>query len=429
MAEQDRAWRDLEDVAGNGLLHRRMFMTGGAALVGAAGLGLMTARPAAAAPPDLADWMRAPGEGLSGYGHRSRFEDGVQRYVGPPAAGTTGSGSSRSPLEKLTGMITPSSLHFERHHSGIPDIDPEQHRLLIHGLVERPLIFSVDALHRYPMVSRIHFLECSGNSRANLSADAPDVSCGRLHGLVSCSEWTGIPFGVLLEEAGVDPEAHWLLAEGSDAAAMSRSVPLAKAMDDAVLALYQNGEALRPAQGYPMRLLLPGWEGNINVKWLRRIKLTREPTMTRDETSKYTDLLPSGQSLQFTFPMGVKSVITSPSGGLAMQGPGLYEISGIAWSGAGGIRRVDISADGGRTWAEAALSEPVLSKALTRFRLAWRWNGGTAVLMSRAVDETGAVQPTRAALLAEKGAQVSYHNHAIQSWQVAANNEVRNVHA
>lgn len=429
MAEQDRARQDLEQVAGNGLLHRRMFMTGGAALVGAAGLGLMTARPAAAAPPDMADWMRAPGEGLSGYGHRSRFEEGVQRYVGPPAAGTTGSGSSRSPLEKLTGMITPSALHFERHHSGIPDIDPEQHRLLIHGLVERPLIFSVDALHRYPTVSRIQFLECSGNSRPNLSADAPDVSCSQIHGLVSCSEWTGIPLGLLLEEAGVDPEAHWLLAEGGDAAAMSRSVPLVKARDDALLALYQNGEALRPAQGYPMRLFLPGWEGNINVKWLRRIKLTHEPTMTRDETSKYTDLLPSGQSLQFTFPMGVKSVITSPSGGLAMQGPGLYEISGIAWSGAGRIRRVEISADGGQTWGEAALTEPVLSKALTRFRMPWRWNGGPAVLMSRATDETGAVQPSRAALLAEKGAQVSYHYHAIQSWQVAANNEVRNVYA
>jgi sulfane dehydrogenase subunit SoxC len=206
-------------------------------------------------------------------------------------------------------------------------------------------------------------------------------------------------------------------------------VPLAKARDDALLALYQNGEALRPAQGYPMRLFLPGWEGNINVKWLRRIKLTREPTMTRDETSKYTDLLPSGQSLQFTFPMGVKSVITSPSGGLAMQGPGLYEISGIAWSGAGRIRRVEISADGGQTWAEAALTEPVLSKALTRFRMPWRWNGGPAVLMSRATDETGAAQPSRAASLAEKGAQVTYHYHGIQSWQVAANNEVRNVHA
>jgi sulfane dehydrogenase subunit SoxC len=429
MAKIDPNLAALEPVAGNGLLHRRAFLAGGAALAGAGSLGLMTARPAAAAPPELASWMRAPGAPLSGYGHRSRYEDDVQRFVGPPAAGTTGAGSSRTPLERLTGMITPSSLHFERHHSGIPDIDPAEHRLMIHGLVERPLIFSMDALHRYPMTSRIQFLECSGNSRPNLSAQAPAASCGEIHGMVSCSEWTGIPLGVLLEEAGIDPQAHWILADGSDAASLTRSVPLEKALDDALIALYQNGEALRPEQGYPMRLFLPGWEGNISVKWLRRLKLTREPTMTRDETSKYTDLLPSGEALMFTFPMGVKSVITSPSGGLAMQGPGLYEISGIAWSGAGRIRRVEVSADGGRSWAEAALTDPVLSKALTRFRMAWRWNGGPAVLMSRAVDETGAVQPTRSALIAEKGAQVSYHNHAIQNWQIAPSNEVTNVYA
>jgi sulfane dehydrogenase subunit SoxC len=428
MTDIDRAGRHLEAVAGNGLLHRRLFLTGGAALLGAGGLGLMTARPAAAAPPELPGWMRAPGAALSGYGPRSRFEEDVQRYVGA-TPGTTGAGSSRSPLEKLTGIITPSALHFERHHSGIPDIDPDQHRLMVHGLVDRPLIFSMDALHRYPMVSRIQFLECSGNSRPNLSPDAPDASAGEIHGMVSCSEWTGIPLGVLLEEAGVDVQADWLLAEGSDAAAMSRSVPLAKAMDDALLALYQNGEALRPAQGYPLRLFLPGWEGNISVKWLRRIKLTRGPTMTRDETSKYTDLLPGGQSLQFTFPMGVKSVITSPSGKLRMQGPGLYEISGLAWSGAGRIRRVEVSADGGRSWADAALTEPVLSKAVVRFRMAWRWDGGPAVLMSRAIDDTGAVQPTRSAFLAENGMQVSYHYDAIQSWQVSQDNGIRNVYA
>lgn len=428
MTDIDRTAPDLEVVAGNGLLHRRLFLTGGAALLGAGGLGFLTARPAAGAPPALPGWMRAPGAALSGHGEQSRFEEGVQRYVGA-APGTTGAGASRSPLEKLTGIITPSALHFERHHSGIPDIDPDQHDLLIHGLVERPLMFSMDALHRYPMVSRIQFLECSGNSRLNLSGDAPDASCGEIHGLFSCSEWTGIPLGVLLDEAGVDARADWLLAEGSDAAALSRSVPLSKAMDDALLVPYQNGEALRPAQGYPLRLFLPGWEGNISVKWLRRIKLTHGPTMTRDETSKYTDLLPGGQSLQFTFPMRVKSVITSPSGKLRMQGPGLYEISGLAWSGAGRIRRVEVSADGGRSWADAALSEPVVSKAAVRFRLAWRWNGGPAVLMSRAVDETGAEQPTRDTFLAENGLQVSYHYHAIQSWRIAEDNGIRNVYA
>jgi sulfane dehydrogenase subunit SoxC len=375
----------------------------------------------------MPEWMRTPGAPMSPYGGRSRFEEDVRRIVGPPARGTTGAGSSRTPLERITGMITPNGLHFERHHSGVPDIDPNQHQLLIHGLVERPLMFSMDALHRYPMVSRIQFLECSGNSRINMNPEPADRSCGGLHGLVSCSEWTGIPLGILLEEAGIRSDARWLLAEGSDAAAMTRSVPLAKAMDDAMLALYQNGEALRPGQGYPMRLFLPGWEGNISVKWLRRLKLTREPTMTKDETSKYTDPRPDGVAEMFTFPMGVKSLITSPAGGLTMQGPGLYEISGIAWSGAGRIRRVEVSADGGESWADAALTEPVLPKALTRFRMPWQWDGGRAVLLSRAIDESGAVQPLRDEIIAAKGLQFYYHNNAVQSWQVSSNNEVKNV--
>ncbi len=418
---------NLEFAAGNGLVHRRLFLQG-SALLGATGLGLLTARTASTAPPpEVPEWMRAPGAPMSPYGGRSRFEEDVQRIVGPPARGTTGAGSSRTPLERITGMITPNGLHFERHHSGIPDIDPNRHQLLIHGLVDRPLMFSMDALHRYPMVSRIQFLECSGNSRINMNPEPADRSCGGLHGLVSCSEWTGIPLGVLLEEAGVSSDARWLLAEGSDAAAMTRSVPLAKAMDDAMLALYQNGEALRPGQGYPVRLFLPGWEGNISVKWLRRLKLTRAPTMTKDETSKYTDPRPDGVAEMFTFPMGVKSLITSPAGGLTMQGPGLYEISGIAWSGSGRIRRVEVSADGGASWADAALTEPVLSKALTRFRVPWQWDGGPAVLLSRAIDENGAVQPLRNEIIAAKGLHFYYHNNAVQSWQVASNNEVKNV--
>jgi sulfane dehydrogenase subunit SoxC len=411
----------LEQVAGNGLLHRRLFLTGGAALAGAA---LLTAR---AAPPDVPQSMKTPGTPMRAYGERSPREARVQRTVGatPGAAGT---GSSRTPLEALEGIITPSSLHFERHHNGVPDIDPAEHRVLIHGLVERPLIFSTDALARYPMVSRIQFLECSGNSAANNNAEAPQQTAGGLHGLVSCSDWTGVPLAVLLDEAGVRPEGKWLLAEGADAAAMSRSVPMAKALDDAILALYQNGERLRPEQGYPVRLFLPGYEGNMSVKWLRRIKVTAEPTMTKDETSKYSDLQPNGRSLLFTFPMEVKSVITSPSGAQTMQGPGLYQISGVAWSGFGRIRRVEISADGGKTFAEAALDGPVLPQAFTRFRLAWRWNGDPSVLMSRAVDETGAVQPTRAVLMATRGAQFRYHYNAIQSWNVAAGGAVSNAY-
>lgn len=423
----DRELNLLEPVAGNGLLHRRLFLTGAAGL-GAAGVGLLTARPAAAQPPEVPAWMKVPGGGMSPYGTRSAHEDGVVRSVGS-LPGTVGTGASRTPLERLEGIVTPGALHFERHHNGIPDIDPARHRLLVHGLVERPLLFDLDSLSRYPLVSRIQFLECSGNSGANNAPEPPQQPASGIHGLVSCSEWTGVPLGVLLEEAGVQRDARWIVAEGADAAAMSRSVPLDKAFDDAIVAIYQNGERLRPGNGYPMRLFLPGWEGNACVKWLRRLEITSMPAMTKDETSKYTDLLPSGEALQFTFPMGVKSVITSPSGGLAMQGPGLYQISGIAWSGAGRIRRVEISADGGRSFADAALDDPVLPKALTRFRMPWRWDGAPAVIQSRAVDETGAVQPTRQALLAERGAQFRYHYHAIQSWEVSAEGGVRNVYA
>jgi len=420
----------LEEVAGNGLLHRRIFLTQGAGLIAAGGFTVLSERSAAAAdPPDVPPWMRAPGAGMSGYGSPAKYESKVQRTGIGSQPGTTGSGASRTPLEQLNGVITPSGLHFERHHSGVPDIDPSAHRLLIHGLVKRPLVFTMDSLLRYPMVSRIQFIECSGNSRPNLNPTPPAASCGAIHGLISCSEWTGVPLAILLAEAGVDPGAQWLLAEGADAAAMSRSIPMAKAMDDALLALYQNGEHLRPENGYPVRLFLPGYEGNMSVKWLRRIKVTAAPTMTKDETSKYTDLLPSGKSLLFTYPMEVKSVITAPSPGLTMKGPGLYEISGLAWSGMGKITKVEVSADGGQTWGEAALAEPVLSKALTRFRMAWRWDGRPAVLKSRARDEAGAIQPTRDQLIGEKGTQFLYHYNAIQAWSVASNGELKNVYA
>ncbi len=413
----------LEQVAGNGLLHRRLFLQGGAGAL--AGATLLTAR---AAPPEVPPSMKAPGTPMRAYGERSPHEASVQRIVGA-TTGAAGTGASRTPLEALEGIITPSSLHFERHHNGVPAIDPAQHQVLIHGLVDRPLIFSMDALARYPMVSRIQFLECSGNSGGNNNAEAPQQTAGGIHGLVSCSDWAGVPLGVLLEEAGVKPEGRWLLAEGADAAAMSRSVPMAKAMDDAILALYQNGERLRPEQGYPVRLFLPGYEGNMSVKWLRRIKVTAEPTMTKDETSKYSDLQPNGRSLLFTFPMEVKSVITSPSGMQKMQGPGLYQVSGMAWSGFGRVRRVEVSADGGESWAQAALDGPVLPMAVTRFRLPWRWDGSPSVLQSRAVDETGAVQPSRPALMEARGAQFRYHYNAIQSWNVAAAGEVSNVYA
>jgi sulfane dehydrogenase subunit SoxC len=417
----------LEAAAGNGLLHRRLFLTQGGALLGG-GLTLLSAQPVGAEPLAIPPWMKAPGTHMSAYGQPSKHESVVQRVVGG-TPNVVGSGVSFTPHHRLHGTITPNSLHFERHHSGVPDIDPAQHRLLIHGAVRRPLTFSVDALLRYPTVTRIQFLECAGNSGQNLGPQPPQAPCGVIHGLMSCSEWTGVPLAILMEEAGVQRGAEWVLADGADAAAMSRSVPLAKIMDDAIVALYQNGERLRPENGYPLRLFLPGYEGNMSVKWLRQLKVVNEATMTRDETSHYTDVLLNGKALILTYPMEVKSIITNPSTGLALQGPGIYEITGLAWSGVGKVARVEVSADGGRTWAEAALSAPVLPKSFTRFRLAWRWNGGPAVLMSRAVDETGAVQPTRASLVAERGERQNYHNNGIQAWAVAVGGEVSNVYA
>jgi sulfane dehydrogenase subunit SoxC len=420
-----------EPAAGNGLLDRRIFLSTGLAGLGAAG-GLALGSPGAAravGPPETPPWTQYPGGPFSGYGVPAKYENKVTRVLIRSQPGTTGSGASRSPLEALEGMITPSGLHFERHHSGVPDIDPEQHRLLIHGLVKRPLIFTMDALLRYPMLSRIHFMECSGNSQLMYGPNPPTLRAGEIHGLVSCTEWTGIPLRMLLEEAGADPTASWLLAEGADAAAMSRSVPMAKAMDDALIALYQNGERLRPENGYPVRLFLPGYEGNMSVKWLRRIKVTSTPTMTKDETSRYTDLQADGKSLMFTYPMDVKSVITRPSPGVALQGPGLYEVSGVAWSGSGTISKVEVSVDGGQTWAEAALSAPVLPRALTRFRIPWKWSGGPTIVKSRATDSTGEVQPTRDKLVAEHGTNVIFHYNAIQAWSIAPNGEVKNVYA
>ena len=415
-----------EPAAGNGLLDRRGLF--GAAATGS--LAALISRPGVAAAGELAvePWMREPGSPFVGYGQPSRFESKVVRAFAT-APGTTGTGASRTPHHLLNGTITPNGLHFERHHSGIPDIDPDAHRLLIHGLVKRPLVFTLEALARYPMVSRIAFIECGGNSGALYQKDPVAGGVQALHGLVSSAEWTGVRLADLLDEAGIDPKAQWILAEGADAAGMSRSVPMAKAMDDAIIALYQNGERIRPSNGYPLRLLLPGYEGNMHVKWLRRIKATEGPTMTKDETSKYTISLPDGKALQFVFPIEAKSVITHPSPGLAMKGAGLYEISGLAWSGYGKISKVDISADGGKSWAPAALQEPVLAQALTRFRAAWRWNGGPAILQSRAADESGYVQPTRAALIAERGIRTIYHFNGIASWAVGENGEVTNVYA
>jgi sulfane dehydrogenase subunit SoxC len=287
------------------------------------------------------------------------------------------------------------------------------------------MIFSLEELTRFPSVSRIHFLECSGNTQ-NWGAPKPEYTAQDTHGLVSCCEWTGVSLATVLAEAGVRAEAKWLLAEGADAAAMTRSIPIEKALDDAILAYAQNGERLRPEQGYPLRLLLPGYEGNASIKWLRRLKLGVAPFETREETSKYTMVMPDHTIRQFNFVMEAKSVITYPSGGHRLKQAGFCEISGLAWSGSGKIARVEVSTDDGRTWRDAALQEPVLSKCLTRFRLPWRWEGGPAVLASRATDETGYVQPSRDALLKLRDGRSYYHYNAIQSWRVALSGAVTN---
>src|SRR5437660_2876223 len=403
---------------------RRLFLRRSAALVTGVGLVGRASAEALAGEP----WERVYGAGFTRYGQPSRYEQ-IGRHFGQPYGELApGSGAALSPIEVLDGIITPNPVHFIRSHSGTPEIDPRVHRLYIHGLVDRPLRFSVDALLRYPRITRIYFLECSGNSSRALTPKPAQVPAGGMHGNISCAEWTGLSLRVLLEEAGVKPQAKWILAEGADGAHMSRSVPLEKALDDAMIAFYQNGERLRPEQGYPVRLLLPGWEGNMSVKWLRRLKATEGPTHTKDETSKYTDLLPDGRALQFTFEMGVKSVITKPSSTMTLPRTGFYEISGIAWSGAGRVRRVEISTDGGATWADAALIGEERPKSLVRFRLPWEWTGREAVLQSRATDEKGQVQPARKAWLAQYSPAMVYHNNSIVSWAVGADGSGQNVY-
>jgi len=396
---------------------RRGFLK--AAALGSAAAVVAPETAAGQAPPG-----RRLGAGVGPYGERSGFETALRRVRGSRYDQAAG---SLTPLQDLNGTITPSALHFERHHAGIPDIDPSAHRLLVDGLVDRPLVFSMDDLRRMPAVTRVYFVECSGNGRVKWSPAAPDTDVQAAFGMTSCSEWTGVPVSVLLREAGVRSDAAWLVAEGADACRMTRSVPLDKALDDTLVAFAQNGEALRPAQGYPLRLLIPGWEGNISIKWLRRLRVVDRSYLTREETSKYTDLMPNGEARQYTFAMDAKSVITRPSGGQRLAGPGFQQISGLAWSGRGRVARVEVSTDGGRSWTAARLQDPVLPLAHTRFRLDWRWNGSETVLASRCIDETGDVQPTRAALIAVRGTRSSYHNNAIQGWRIARDGAVENV--
>jgi sulfane dehydrogenase subunit SoxC len=414
-----------ESVAGNGLLSRRLLLGLGISSTAAALSPSLLA--AEASRFNIPSWSKQPGPGPSAYGQPSPFVAGIQRDPGRANPLYPGGGASRTPLHALRGTLTPNGLHFERHHAGVPAIDPAEHKLIINGLVDRALAFSYDDLLRYPMVSRIQFLECSGNSGALFGDTPPQGTAQSINGLVSCAEWTGIPLSVLLNEAGIDPTARWLSCVGADAASMGRSIPLDKALDDVLVALFQNGEPLRPEQGFPLRLFVPGWEGNVSVKWLTQLKLAREPSQFRDETSKYTDTLADRKSLQFSFPMGVKSIITSPSGKMQLQ-PGLYQIEGLAWSGAGRITKVEVSADGGASWAPAHIDAQSGDKSLARFRVPWRYSGAPAQLISRATDSEGKLQPTRDALLAEVGSLAFYHFNAQQCWAVDNKGEVSNAY-
>ena len=380
-------------------------------------------------PPNVPEWSRTLGAPVlaSPYGVPSKFEANVKRRESPGLTRTPHSSVAFAPLQNMFGIITPSGLHFERHHAGMPEVDPHQHRLMIHGLVSNPRIFTMDDIVRFPSVSRIHFIECGANTGMEWSRVAvPTVQYS--HGMLSCSEWTGVLLSTLLDEAGIDRrKARFVLAEGADGASLTRTIPLANALDDVIVAYAQNGEMVRPEQGYPLRLVVPGIQGVSSVKWLRRIEVGDQPWNTREESLHYVDLMPDGIHRQYTWIQEAKSVITSPSGGQVLLDRGYHQITGLAWSGRGKIRRVDVSTDGGRNWRTATLQEPVLTKALTRFRLDWTWDGGPALLQSRAIDDTGYVQPMIRQLRAVRGTRSIYHNNAIQTWRVDTTGEVSNV--
>ncbi|MEH6911349.1 MAG: sulfite dehydrogenase [Oceanicoccus sp.] len=399
-------------------LSRRQILAG---LTGAAGVaatrsslvGANTAELPLEKVEQLLSSTRQQGEGVSALGRRSDFEL-IQRL---PYRNIV----SFTPLQDLHGSITPADLHFERHHGGVPTLDPETHELLIHGMVDKALKFSLADLKRMPSVTRVCFIECSGN--LNIRA-GEKTTPQQLSGLTSQSEWTGVALSTLFNEVGLKPKASWFLAEGGDAAILARSIPLAKGFDDAMIAYAQNGESIRPEQGYPFRLLLPGWEGNTNVKWLRRLEVSDQPFMTREETSKYTDPLKTDKARLFSVIMDARSIITSPTYPTVLS-KGWTEIRGLAWSGRGKIAHVDVSVDGGKHWQKANLQGPVLSKAHTRFTLPWRWDGGGAELLSRATDDSGYVQPTRRQLIDSRGlGSLPYHLNCILGWQVRSDGQV-----
>lgn len=379
-------------------------------------------------PPNIPAWQKTLGRGVVSvpYGKPSDHEAHVVRRTVEWLTADHIASISMTPLHEMKGIITPSGLHFERYHGGVPEVNPDEHRLMIHGLVERPLILTMDDIMSFPSESHIHFLECPANGGMEWRG-AQMEALQFTHGMIAGSEWTGVKLSTILQEVGVKPEAKWVLAEGADASGMTRSIPIEKAMDDTLIAFAQNGEMLRPEQGYPVRIFTPGWEGNTSVKWLRRLELGDKPWMHREETSKYTDLLADGKARKHSYVQEVNSVITNPCPENPVKRKGLLQLEGLAWSGRGKVKRVDVSLDGGVNWQTAQLKGLVLSKSLTRFGMEINWQGEPLLLQSRAIDETGYVQPTYAQLREARGTNSIYHKNAIHTWQLNTDGTVNNV--
>jgi len=419
---------------------RRRFLKNGAALAGLAVGAMQPAKAQSSMDEASSAWPKD----AHAYGQRSRFETSV-RYGAPGLYDDAPTGwhrdfGLRTPIQDSVGIITPASLHFTIAHGyEPPDIDPSEHKLLIHGMVDNPLILNMDDLRRLPSVTRVHFLECNANGApagptGKFRID-PNATAQETHGYTSCSVWTGVPLSAILKKAGVRANAKWIIGEGSEKGKHTKSIPIEKAMDDVLVAYGQNGEALRPHQGYPIRLLVPGWEGINNVKWLRRIKLVNEPYMGMWESTKYPSLRTDGLSRWFQFEMGPRSVITRPSGGQKLPGPGFYEISGLAWSGGGIVRKIEVSTDNGKTWKDAEVQSPVTSKAHVRFGFGWDWDGEETVLQSRCTDERGDQQPTVAELAKfwkvepeffKNTGTIPGHFNAIQPWKINRDGSVQN---
>ena len=409
---------------------RRAFLSGSAAVV----VGVAATGTARAATPDpliteVQPWASGLGVGVDEvpYGLPIRFEDDVVRRNVEWLTADTISSINFTPIHALDGTITPAGCAFERHHSGAIELSKDDYRLMINGMVDRPLVFTYDDLERFPRENHTYFCECAANSGMEW-AGAQLNGAQFTHGMIHNMEYTGVPLRTILEEAGYDTAGKWIFVEGADASSNGRSIPMEKALDDVLVAFKANGEALRKEHGYPVRLVVPGWEGNMWIKWLRRIEVLDRPVEGREETSKYTDTLADGTSRKWTWAMDAKSVVTSPSPQAPVaHGPGPLVITGLAWSGRGAITRVDVSKDGGKTWETARLAQPGDRMALTRFYLDTDWDGQEMLLQSRAMDDTGYVQPTKDQLREIRGENSIYHNNGIQTWWVRENGEAENV--